>query len=137
MIIADVQLNLIMRGKTTLLLVLILVLSSTSFTEVNSNHLEDSTISWSGSSPDQFEPNEGSGSATPIQQPSTGNGTQLFQNLSIHEKGTGALIPGDNDWFHITVLQYSIIEIDILFSHSTGDIEASLYDSNQDRFFLE
>ncbi len=56
--------------------------------------------------------------------------TQLFQNLSIHQKGNGALTPGDNDWFHISISQYSTIEIEILFTTSVGDIEASLYDSN-------
>jgi len=122
-----------MRDRLTLLSVLILVLGTIPFSEINSIPLEEPFIKWSGSSPDQFEPNEGSSSATSIQQPSTGNGTQFFQNLSIHEKGTGTLTPGDNDWFHITVLQYSTIEIDVLFSHSTGDIEVSLYDSNLNR----
>ncbi|MEE3030545.1 MAG: hypothetical protein VX331_04970, partial [Candidatus Thermoplasmatota archaeon] len=122
-----------MRDKLTLLSVLILVLGTIPFSEINSIPLEEPFIKWSGSSPDQFEPNEGSSSATSIQQPSTGNGTQFFQNLSIHEKGTGTLTPGDNDWFHMTVLQYSTIEIDVLFSHSTGDIEVSLYDSNLNR----
>ena len=119
-----------MRHKLTLLSVLILVIGTIPFSEINSIPLEEPFIAWSGSSPDQFEPNEASSSATPIQQPSTGNGTQLFQNLSIHEKGNGALIPGDNDWFQISILQYSSIEIDIFFSTSVGDIEASLYDSN-------
>ena len=117
MIIVDAHFRMTMRGRLTLLLVLILTLSSVAFTEVNSNSLGESYTAWSGSSPDQFEPNEASSSAASIQQPSTGNGTQLFQNLSIHHKGNGALVPGDNDWFHISISQYSIMAWPTLFIH--------------------
>jgi len=62
---------------------------------------------------DRFEPNDGGTSATPV----------------VDATYTGLRIcSGDQDWFVVPVAAGQALDMEVQFSHSSGDIDARLYD---------